>query len=51
MDLHFEPPDFERFGALRLGLEVAKAGRHGRSGAKRRERGRRGRLPRRAIAF
>jgi 1-deoxy-D-xylulose-5-phosphate reductoisomerase len=26
MDLRFEPPDFERFGALRLGLEVAKAG-------------------------
>ncbi len=26
MDLRFEPPDFERFQALRLGLEVAKAG-------------------------
>jgi 1-deoxy-D-xylulose-5-phosphate reductoisomerase len=26
MELRFEPPDFERFGALRLGLEVAKAG-------------------------
>lgn len=26
MDLRFEPPDFERFGALRLGLEVAAAG-------------------------
>lgn len=26
MDLRFEPPDFERFGALRLGLEVAEAG-------------------------
>jgi len=26
MDLHFEPPDFERFGALRLGLEVARRG-------------------------
>ncbi|MGA2798491.1 MAG: 1-deoxy-D-xylulose-5-phosphate reductoisomerase [Thermoguttaceae bacterium] len=26
MDLRFEPPDFERFEALRLGLEVAKAG-------------------------
>ena len=24
--LEFEPPDFERFGALRLGLEVARAG-------------------------
>ena len=26
MELRFEPPDFERFGALRLGLEVAAAG-------------------------
>ncbi len=26
MELQFEPPDFERFGALRLGLEVARAG-------------------------
>jgi 1-deoxy-D-xylulose-5-phosphate reductoisomerase len=26
MELRFEPPDFERFGALRLGLEVARAG-------------------------
>jgi len=26
MELRFEPPDFERFGALLLGLEVAKAG-------------------------
>jgi 1-deoxy-D-xylulose-5-phosphate reductoisomerase len=26
MSLQFEPPDFERFGALRLGLEVAAAG-------------------------
>ncbi|MBN2475924.1 MAG: 1-deoxy-D-xylulose-5-phosphate reductoisomerase [Pirellulales bacterium] len=26
MQLQFEPPDFERFGALRLGLEVARAG-------------------------
>jgi 1-deoxy-D-xylulose-5-phosphate reductoisomerase len=26
MELKFEPPDFERFGALRLGLEVAAAG-------------------------
>jgi 1-deoxy-D-xylulose-5-phosphate reductoisomerase len=26
MHLDFEPPDFERFGALRLGLEVARAG-------------------------
>ncbi len=26
MSLRFEPPDFERFGALRLGLEVAAAG-------------------------
>jgi 1-deoxy-D-xylulose-5-phosphate reductoisomerase len=26
MDLRFEPPDFERFGALRLGLEAAAAG-------------------------
>jgi len=26
MELHFEPPDLERFGALRLGLEVAAAG-------------------------
>lgn len=26
MELSFEPPDFERFGALRLGLEVAKSG-------------------------
>jgi 1-deoxy-D-xylulose-5-phosphate reductoisomerase len=26
MDLHFEPPDFQRFGALKLGLEVAKVG-------------------------
>jgi len=26
MQLRFEPPDFERFGALRLGLEVAKRG-------------------------
>ena len=26
LDLHFEPPDFERFGALELGLEVARAG-------------------------
>jgi len=25
-ELSFEPPDFERFGALRLGLEVARAG-------------------------
>jgi 1-deoxy-D-xylulose-5-phosphate reductoisomerase len=31
MDLRFEPPDFERYEALRLGLEVAKAG--GTSGA------------------
>ena len=26
MTLQFEPPDFERFGALRLGLEAARAG-------------------------
>ncbi len=26
IDLQFEPPDFERFGALRLGLEVARTG-------------------------
>ena len=26
MSLDFEPPDYERFGALRLGLEVARAG-------------------------
>jgi 1-deoxy-D-xylulose-5-phosphate reductoisomerase len=26
MQLQFEPPDFERFGALRLGLEVARCG-------------------------
>ncbi len=26
MRLEFEPPDFERFGALKLGLEVARAG-------------------------
>jgi 1-deoxy-D-xylulose-5-phosphate reductoisomerase len=26
MELSFEPPDFERFGALRLGLEAAAAG-------------------------
>ena len=26
MQLEFEPPDFERFGALELGLEVARAG-------------------------
>lgn len=26
MDLRFEPPDFERFEALKLGLEVAEAG-------------------------
>jgi 1-deoxy-D-xylulose-5-phosphate reductoisomerase len=26
MDLRFEPPDYERFQALRLGLDVAKAG-------------------------
>ena len=26
MDLRFEPPDFERFGALELGLEVARCG-------------------------
>jgi len=26
MELRFEPPDFERFGALKLGLEVAAAG-------------------------
>jgi 1-deoxy-D-xylulose-5-phosphate reductoisomerase len=26
MDLHFEPPDFERFGALELGLQVARDG-------------------------
>jgi 1-deoxy-D-xylulose-5-phosphate reductoisomerase len=26
MELRFEPPDFERYEALRLGLEVAKAG-------------------------
>ncbi|MGW8256482.1 MAG: 1-deoxy-D-xylulose-5-phosphate reductoisomerase [Thermoguttaceae bacterium] len=26
MQLHFEPPDFERFDALRLGLEVARRG-------------------------
>jgi 1-deoxy-D-xylulose-5-phosphate reductoisomerase len=26
MQLEFEPPDFERFGALQLGLEVARAG-------------------------
>ncbi|MGQ9575584.1 MAG: 1-deoxy-D-xylulose-5-phosphate reductoisomerase [Thermoguttaceae bacterium] len=26
MCLEFEPPDFERYGALRLGLEVARAG-------------------------
>ncbi len=26
MDLRFEPPDFERFGALRLGLRAAEAG-------------------------
>ena len=26
MELRFEPPDFERFGALRLGLEAATAG-------------------------
>ncbi len=26
MELEFEPPDFERFGALELGLEAARAG-------------------------
>ncbi|HUT12947.1 MAG TPA: 1-deoxy-D-xylulose-5-phosphate reductoisomerase [Thermoguttaceae bacterium] len=26
MELQFEPPDFERFGALQLGLDVARAG-------------------------
>ena len=26
MELRFEPPDFERFGALRLGLEAVRAG-------------------------
>ena len=26
MSLEFEPPDFERFGALKLGLKVAAAG-------------------------
>ena len=26
MELRFEPPDFERFDALRLGLEAAEAG-------------------------
>jgi 1-deoxy-D-xylulose-5-phosphate reductoisomerase len=26
MNLQFEPPDFERFGALRLGLDVAESG-------------------------
>ncbi|MEE8451100.1 MAG: 1-deoxy-D-xylulose-5-phosphate reductoisomerase, partial [Thermoguttaceae bacterium] len=26
LDLTFEPPDFERFGALRLGLDVARSG-------------------------
>jgi 1-deoxy-D-xylulose-5-phosphate reductoisomerase len=26
MQLTFEPPDFERFGALTLGLEVARSG-------------------------
>jgi 1-deoxy-D-xylulose-5-phosphate reductoisomerase len=26
MELTFEPPDFERFGALQLGLQVARAG-------------------------
>ncbi len=26
VQLEFEPPDFERFGALKLGLEVARAG-------------------------
>ena len=26
MELRFEPPDFERFDALRLGLEAAAAG-------------------------
>jgi 1-deoxy-D-xylulose-5-phosphate reductoisomerase len=26
MELHFEPPDFERFAALELGLQVARAG-------------------------
>ena len=26
MELRFEPPDFERFGALGLGLEAAAAG-------------------------
>jgi 1-deoxy-D-xylulose-5-phosphate reductoisomerase len=31
MHLDFEPPDFERFGALKLGLEVARLG--GTSGA------------------
>ena len=25
-ELQFEPPDFERFGALELGLEVARTG-------------------------
>ncbi len=26
LELRFEPPDFERFGALQLGMEVARAG-------------------------
>ena len=26
MELRFEPPDFERFGALQLGLEAAARG-------------------------
>ncbi len=26
MELQFEPPDFERFGALKLGIETARAG-------------------------
>ena len=47
MHLRFEPPDFERFAALELGLEAAAQRRHGRGGAQRGQRGRRGRLPRR----
>ena len=47
MELRFEPPDFERFGALRARAGGGRGRRHGRRGPERRQRGRGGRLPRR----
>ncbi len=51
MQLEFQPPDFQRFGALELGVGSRPNRRHVRRGAQRRERGGRGGVYRRPPRF